>query len=131
TAAVRIPAHAVLDFAIGIPRPAWPQGAVVFEVRACEGEDVCDLLFEEALDPSTGAGRGWQDRRVSLDSVAGSDRTFVFMTRLTNPDPRAFSFPLWANPTVYAPIRRYRADANVVLLPIDTLGAHPLRVYGY
>lgn len=129
TPVVRIPSGAYLDFAIGIPRAVWAQGAVEFEVLACAPRG-CDLLFNETLDPSTEAGHGWQDRRVSLESVAGSDRHFRFTTRLQNADPRAFSFPLWANPSVYAPQHESQA-VNIILLSIDTLRADHLTSYGY
>ena len=130
TATVRIPRGAYLELGIGILDPAWEQGAVEFEVKACRA-NACDLVFQEILDPTSAATRGWQDRRVSLDSLAGTDRMFEFTTRLTNADPHAFSFPLWGNPTVYAPAHRASEAANVILLSIDTLRANHLTTYGY
>ncbi|MBI1816111.1 MAG: sulfatase [Deltaproteobacteria bacterium] len=129
TASVHIPPHAYLDFAIGIPRAAWSQPPVTFTIKACD-DKTCDLLFTENLDARSEAGHGWHDRRVSLESVADSTRVLAFETELQG-EPQAYSFPLWANPTVFAPEKPASKPPNIILLSIDTLRADHLTSYGF
>jgi len=131
TQPVQLPTAARLSFGMGIKRPAWSQGPVVFTIKACDEEaDVCEPVFSERLDPSSENAHGWQDRAVSLESLAGRTRAFLFETRVSNPNKDAFSLPAWSNPTVYVP--RVPTDGpNVILLSIDTLSAKHLPLYGY
>jgi arylsulfatase A-like enzyme len=129
TPPVEIPEAAELEFGIGLLEPDWGWDPVEFSVRACEG-DRCETLFAETFDPSGAAGAAWRDRRVSLASLAGRTLAFHFeATRLSEEAP--FSFPVWANPTVYAPAPRDDQHPNVILLSIDTLRADHLGSYGY
>lgn len=121
-----IPRGARMEFGIGILEPAWSQEPVVFDVQACT-EQACEPIFTETIEPV----RGWQDRSVALDNLAGKTRAFVFETHPRANGPASFSLPVWANPTVYAPVRRTAADVNVILLSIDTLRADHLSSYGY
>jgi len=130
TAEVTIPKAAQLAFGIGIEQPAWSQGPVVFTIKSCESER-CEPLYSESLDPTNDAGQGWHDRKVSLKELAGRKRSLLFETRLDNDDERAFSFPLWANPTIYPLHAGSKDRVNVVLLSIDTLSARHLPLYGY
>lgn len=129
TTEVHIPEGAQLEFAVGILEPAWAQGPVDFRLLSCEAND-CDLLFSERIDPSIESQRGWQERRISLDDLAGKTRAFVFEAK-PRLKKKGFSFPVWANPTLYAPKARQDGDVNVILLSIDTLRASNLTSYGY
>jgi arylsulfatase A-like enzyme len=129
TPPVEIPQAAELEFGIGLLEPDWGWDPVEFSVRACEG-DRCETLFAESFDPSGADGATWRDRRVSLAALAGRTLAFRFeATRLAEEAP--FSFPVWANPTVYAPAPRDDRHPNVILLSIDTLRADHLGSYGY
>ena len=129
TPPVEIPEAAELEFGIGLLEPDWGWDPVEFSVRACKGER-CETLFEEDFDPSAGPGAGWRNRRVGLAALAGQTLSLRFdATRLSEEAP--FSFPVWANPTVYAPAPRDEQHPNVILLSIDTLRADHLGSYGY
>jgi len=129
TPPVEIPEAAELEFGIGLVEPDWGWDPVEFSVLACDG-DRCETLFAEDFDPKGDAGAAWQNRRVSLAALAGQTLAFRFeATRLSEEAP--FSFPVWANPTIYAPVPRAAQHANVILLSIDTLRADHLGSYGY
>lgn len=130
TSNIPIPPGARMEFGIGILEPAWSQEPVTFDLKACAGE-VCESLFSEVVGANSDVGRGWQDRSVALDGLAGQTRSFLFETHHRASGTASFSLPVWANPTVYAPVKRTRGDANVILLSIDTLRADHLTSYGY
>lgn len=125
--AVAVPQHAILGFSIGVQEPAWGQGPVEFQVRACVGTD-CRAVFREAVDPAK--QRSWLSRQVDLSAYAGKKAAFGFETRLLSKKEDAFSLPGWGNPTVYAPVAD-RERANIILVSIDTLAAGHLPTYGY
>lgn len=129
TPAVEIPEAAELEFAIGLVEPRHGFDPVDFEIKACR-ESECQSLFLERLDPRDAAGPGWRNRRISLAALAGSRRQLVFETRRTR-EQAPFSFPVWANPTLYAPAPRSADQVNVILLSVDTLRADHLTPYGY
>ncbi|MBI4517294.1 MAG: sulfatase-like hydrolase/transferase [Deltaproteobacteria bacterium] len=129
TAVLPIPPGAEMELAFGILEPAWSQGSVSFSVSACEQAD-CAVMSSDTLDPGRSSGQGWQHRRLSLAALAGKSVAFVFDTAHAAASERAFSFPVWANPTVYVPSARSRDDVNVILLSIDTLRAQQLPSYG-
>lgn len=129
TAAVEIPEGAWLEFAVGVLEPASGFDPLEFRVQACQRER-CETLFVETFDPAGPGGGHWQDHRVSLAALAGSTRTLHFEARrLAQEAP--FSLPLWANPTLYAPVPRGAEERNVILLSVDTLRADHLSSYGY
>jgi arylsulfatase A-like enzyme len=130
TAPVEVPAHADLEFAIGLLESAWAQGPVAFRVRACEA-GACAELFEEVLDPGAAEAGRWRDRSVGLGSLAGSRRSFVFESELLSDAEDAYSFPLWADPVVLASAPRGERSVNLVLISLDTLRADHLASYGY
>jgi len=130
TQEIDMPPHAELRFGIGIAPPAWRQGPVRFEIQSCRAA-ACESIFAETLDPAGAEGRLWQDRSVSLAKWAGQRRSFRFSARLVHDDGGGFSFPRWANPTVYAPKPPPARSLNVILLSIDTLRADHLTTYGY
>jgi arylsulfatase A-like enzyme len=126
TGPVEIPVDASLEFAIGLLLARWGRDPVAFSVEACAGER-CERLFEERFDPAE--GEAWRDRRVDLGALAGETRELRFRAeRLASSSP--FSFPIWANPTLYAPEPRGERR-NLILLSIDTLRADHLSAYGY
>ena len=123
---VEIPAGASLEFAIGLLLARWGRDPVAFSVEACDGPH-CERLFEERVDPAE--GEAWRDRRVDLAAFAGQTRELRFRAeRLAEAAP--FCFPIWANPTLYAPEAR-DGRRNLILLSVDTLRADHLSAYGY
>lgn len=130
TAPVTVPLKAYLQFAIGIEKAAWAQGPVEFRVRSCAGSE-CQTLFQEVLDPSIPDERSWQTRRADLAPLAGRQVSFSFESRLLSNKRAAFSLPVWANPTVYAPVATQAPRVNIILVSLDTLSAKHLPTYGY
>jgi arylsulfatase A-like enzyme len=128
TPEVDIPKDAVLEFAIGHLESELGNDPVDFSVQACDAED-CEQIFEEISDPK-GNPHGWRDRRVELSNLGGTHRSFRFEANQTRSEA-PYSFPMWANPTIYAPTQRSEAEPNVILLSIDTLRADHLTSYGY
>ncbi len=92
------------------------------------------LLLDELVDPDQ-ATRGWIERRIGLDALAGQRVRLHFSNRLpvspkdtppaagTSATLRpAFSAPLWGAPRILAP-RPRGAHRNVILLSLDTMRA--------
>jgi arylsulfatase A-like enzyme len=129
TPPIEVPEAAELEFGIGLVEPALGRDPVEFAVLACDG-DRCQTLFEETVDPAAGAAASWRNRRVSLAALAGQTRAFRFEARRLF-EQAPFSFPVWANPTIYAPVARGDRHVNVILLSVDTLRADHLGSYGY
>lgn len=130
TQPVDVPAHAVLELAMGILAPARGQGPVRFSVSACEGEN-CRAVFSQVLDDRDHMTDTWCDASIDLRALGGSRVSFVFDTALVAGDPTRFSLPVWANPTLLVPSATRRRRRNVVLVSIDTLRADHLGTYGY
>jgi arylsulfatase A-like enzyme len=130
TAPVIVPPDSYLDFSIGIEEAAWGEGPVEFQVRSCT-RDECETLFQEIVDPSVSDERGWQARRLDLARLADRELFFSFESRLLSSRDDAFSFPVWANPTVYAPVESPDGGVNIILISLDTLAAEHLPTYGY
>jgi arylsulfatase A-like enzyme len=129
TAPFQVPEGARLEFAIGVVEPDWGFDPVRFSVEACEGER-CETVWSSVYEP-TGADRsGWRDESVSLADFAGRKLHFRFLARRQT-EEAPFSFPVWANPTVWADAPRRPGTRNVILLSIDTLRADHLSAYGY
>ena len=123
-----VPEGGQLEFAVGVVEPDWGFDPVDFHIEACEGER-CETVFRERYDPAGASEGRWRDHRVSLARFAG--RTLVLRFRAKRQASDApFSFPVWANPTLYAPAAR-GDGSNVILLSIDTLRADHLTPYGY
>jgi len=127
--AIEIPEAAWLEFAIGVVESRYGFDLVEFEIQACR-DDVCRRLFRELVDPRDERGSGWQNRRISLAALAGTRQQLVFQTRRKS-ELAPFSFPVWANPTLYAEAPRSPEQSNVILISIDTLRADHLTPYGY
>jgi hypothetical protein len=130
TREVEIPPGARLEFAMGILESGPSEVPVRFSIEAC-GDGYCDLLFAEVLDPSAEGASGWQDRALSLESLAGTVRSLRFRTEPPGQQEAEFSLPVWANPTLLALVTGSQRPRNVILLSIDTLRRDHLDVYGY
>lgn len=130
TPEVEIPRRAVLEFSIGVLDVAWHYGPVEFSLSACDAAE-CSSLFTETLDPSQAQNQGWMERSVSLESLAGKRRAFLFETQHRGSEPEAFSLPAWANPTIWAPAPGALSTPNLILISLDTLSATHLSLYGY
>ncbi len=129
TAPLLIPERGQLELSLGILEVASGQGAVRFVAEACEKER-CSELLEETLDPSTPAGKLWNDRTLDLSELAGTTRTLRFRTQRLGPKG-GFSFPVWADPVLLVPEIAPDPGPNIVLVSIDTLRRDHLDVYGY
>jgi arylsulfatase A-like enzyme len=125
SAPVEVPADASLALGFGVLDVARSFGAVQFHVAACDGDD-CETLLDERLAPTAEAA-GWQDRRLSLASLAGTTRSFRFRTV----EDSGAALPVWSDPTVVAPARRGDPRLSILLLSIDTLRRDHLDLYGY
>jgi len=128
TRPLEVPSDATLGFATGIAPVAFDQGAVRFSVETCAGGD-CQPLFAGDVDPTKQEDRTWHDRRVSLETIGGSTRSFRFRTEPLRGADSA-SLPLWGNPVITAP-RTLPRRPNVILLSIDTLRRDHLDLYGH
>jgi len=127
---IEVPRRAYLEFAIGVTQPDVHPGPLEFVLQGCV-EERCSKLFQEVVDPMDPAKRGWLDRRVSLDALGGEKVSFVFEAAPHGAPSEGFSYPLWANPTLYAAKHESQDRANVILLSVDTLGAQHLPSYQY
>lgn len=126
TAVVNVPKNASLGFSIGILDIARHQGPVRFTVDFCHDAKNCEELFRKDLAP----GLSWSDQHVPLPNLAGKKGRFRFTTLVLG-DKKAWSFPVWANPTLWEERERPANTPNLVLLSIDTLRADHLNTYGY
>ncbi len=128
TTELEVPKGARLEFAVGVVEPDWGFDPVEFRIEACEGER-CETVFRERYDPAGPDDGHWRDHRVSLAGFGGRRLVLRFgAERLASAAP--FSFPVWADPTLYAPAPRGEGR-NVILLSVDTLRADHLSPYGY
>ena len=125
TRAVEIAPRSTLEFGIGLLAAGF-QSRVGFSVEACEASG-CTGIFDAELDPAK--PEGWRDQVLSLARFSGREVSFRFITRHVRAKPEAFAFPVWSNPTVFAP--RARAGPNFVLISLDTLRADHLPWHGY
>ncbi|MBI5504735.1 MAG: sulfatase [Deltaproteobacteria bacterium] len=128
--AVRVPAGGDLAFATGVLEEAWDQGPVRFRVQVCHGAD-CAEVYAKEVDPRDGKAGKWQDESVSLERFAGQDVSIVLRTEYQPANDGAFSFPLWANPTLRSRELVRRRRPNLILLSVDTLRADRLPTYGH
>jgi len=125
-----VPPGASLGFAIGILESAWGEGPVEFSVQACDAHG-CAAIFSEVVDPAREAKGRWRERSVSLADREGSQLALRFESRALAAHEASFSFPLWANPTVLAPVRARAGTRNLILVSLDTLRADHLPSWGY
>jgi arylsulfatase A-like enzyme len=130
TGPVEIPERATLEFGVGILEAGWSDGAIDFSVLACERRR-CLTVYQESIEPSALADRGWQDRSVRLDAFGGKRISFRFDAHHRSVPPDGYMFPAWSNPRIYAPSERRSHEVNVLLISIDTLRADHLSSYGY
>jgi len=127
---VYIPEGATFEFGFGVLPQAWDGGPVEFTIDGCVSRS-CERLFAEVLDPASDSARSWHDRTLELGRFAGKSLALEFKTARARRDDGGFTFPVWANPTLYAPAPRPDDALNVILLSIDTLRADHLTSYGY
>ena len=125
-----IPAGAVLRFSIALDEAmrAVAPGAVAFEVSAVdvEGER---KLFERVIDPASPDARAWIDAEVSLDQLRGRTMSLRFRARAVAKGSVPAAFPLWGDPTVWAP-ERAAERPTIVLVSLDTLRARSTSTWG-
>lgn len=129
---VRIPAGAVLRFAVGFHDSvrATPGDAVEAMVWALgeRGERV--RIFRRRVDPRAQAG--WREERVPLAALAGREVTFVFQARRATHGRGGPPSPLlWGDPVLLAPRTETPERRSVVLVSLDTLRARSTSLYGY
>jgi len=124
-----IPESASLEFATGILGEQWGNTSVEFQLEACKSND-CRTLFKKTITAEAVRTARWQHNRLQLSGIAGSGWRFIFRTKQKRKDAGIQIFPVWANPTVYAPERIPAGNPNVILLSIDTLRADVLPLYG-
>ena len=131
---MRIPAGAVLTFAVGIQEPAWyvDSSPVQFTVEARSPEGDIEL-YRRALDPARRPeDRRWFDERVSLATIAGRTVMLRFLVRPAYAADRRPQLPMWADPTLLAPrAARSPCPPGIVLVSLDTLRAKSMSAYGY
>jgi len=121
TPVVRIPPNARLEAAIGVLNPANIATSVGFVIKACEAED-CRPVFEEKFASDFGLGDvPWRTVKADLASYANRDVSFEFETETVANGPSSRLFPLWANPTVFAP---RAGDAPGVATNVVLISAH-------
>lgn len=125
-----IPAGAVLRFSIALDeamRGVAP-APVAFEVTAVdvEGER---RLFERVLDPASGETHGWSDVEISLDALRGRTMSLRFRARAAGGAGAPAAFPLWGDPTLWAP-QRAAERPTIVLVSLDTLRARSTSTWG-
>ncbi len=123
-----LPEGAWFEAAVAVLEPARSEGAVRFELLACEG-DGCERLFAETVDPAE--TRGWRELRVPLAALAGRRRAIELRTELVAKGTGAVSLPVWSNPTIYARGPAGDGPRGLLLLSIDTLRADHLSSYGH
>ncbi len=129
TPEVIISADSVLEFATGVLHEQWKTAAVELQLQACRRAD-CQTLFAETLDADEIKNNLWISHKIPLDGIQGDHWRFVFRSQQTSDDSGARVFPVWANPTVYAPEPIGAGSPNVILLSVDTLRADVLQDYG-
>lgn len=125
-----IPAGAVLRFSIALDevmRSIAP-GPVAFQVSASdvEGER---KLFERVLDPASPDAHAWRDVELSLDALRGRTMSLRFRARAVDSGGKPAAFPLWGDPTVWAP-ERAAERPTIVLVSLDTLRARSTSTWG-
>ncbi len=128
SAAVEIPDHARLEFAIANEGATADSPPLRFLVDLCQ-EGKCDPIFDETVEPTEQGGvLPWETRTVSLERYAGQTRYFRFSER--SPPPGRL-LPLIAEPRILVPEGRMGRHPNLVVISIDTLRADHLPTYGY
>jgi hypothetical protein len=135
TAPLEVPPGARLRFGIGLDESGWlpAQPPISFRISAIEGETET-VVFDERLEATTHPEeRGWLDRDVSLERIAGHDVRLRFAAGPAgDAGPSApFLFPVWSDPVIVAPGPAEKARRNLLLISLDTLRADHLGSYGY
>jgi hypothetical protein len=129
--AVMVPEHARLELAYGLSPAAGIPGAapVLLEVAAEPEGGAVVSLWNATIQGERADGPRWNEVSVPLDAVAGKNARFHFRARTVG-DGRPALVPLWADPTIVAPVQPKAARRNVILISIDTLRADRLAAYG-
>ena len=129
--AVMVPEHARLELAFGLSPAAGIPGAapVMLEVAAEPEGGAVVSLWNATIQGERADGPRWNEVSVPLDAVAGKNARFHFRARTVG-DGRPALVPLWADPTIVAPVQPKAARRNVILISIDTLRADRLAAYG-
>lgn len=136
SASFTVPPRARLDFAVAVLEPAWASGPVDFALDACptarapEADGACEPLFRSRVDPSEPAGRGFLDRSLGLQELAGRKIRLRFSAAPAG-GADARSLPVFADPVLLAPGPRGKDERSLVLVSLDTLRADHLGSYGY
>ena len=130
TAPLAIPAGAVLRFSVALDEAMREVAATPVQLSVSavdvEGERP---LFERVLDPAARDLRGWHDVEVPLEALRGRTMSLRFRARPVGDASAAAAFPLWGDPTVWAP-ERAPERPTIVLVSLDTLRARSMSAYG-
>ncbi len=129
--AIDVPAESRLELAVGLSPAAAIAGAapIALEIAAIPDGGAEQSLWSSTLPGESADGPRWREVAVELAAIAGRRVRFVFRARAVGDGP-AVVVPLWADPTIVAPMPRPAARRNVVLISIDTLRADRLNAYG-
>ena len=131
---IEVPEGAVLTFAVGVQEPAWyvDSAPVQFTVEARSAAGDVEV-YRRSLDPARRRDdRRWFDERVPLTAFAGRTAVLHFKVRPLSAGELRPQLPMWADPTVLAPVtERARPMPSIVLVSLDTLRAKSMSAYGY
>jgi arylsulfatase A-like enzyme len=121
---------AALRFAYALSEAAGMPGGGAITLEVATREPAARApLWSAVVDASKPETHRWREASVPLDALGGRPARLVFRAR-AGEGGRAALLPLWADPTVAAPMPRAPKHRNVVLISIDTLRADRLGVYG-
>jgi hypothetical protein len=126
-----VPPGAVLRLALALD-PSMREitkTKVTFEVSAADADGERPLL-SRTLDPALAADHGWIEAEVPLDALQGRSVTLRFRARASGDAAQPAAFPLWGDPTVWAPQRSRIARPTIVLVSLDTLRARSTSTWG-
>jgi hypothetical protein len=126
TPAFSLAPRARLRFGVGLSDAGRRDAAPVpFSLAVVRGGGP-ERIWQRDLDPARVA---WEDHEVDLGRWAGETVALRFEA-----GGEALAFPLWSDPTVYAPVAsapNASPTRNVLLISLDTLRADRLGCYGY
>ena len=134
---IAVPAGARLRFGVGLDESEWPSGMPGASFTCTAVEDGRESeLFHTEIDPARNPSeRRWLDGDVDLGPLAGHIVRLRFDSAPLGGDPGApFIFPVWSDPTIYAPepaAAERRQIRNLLLISLDTLRPDHLGCYGY
>lgn len=129
TKVFKVPVQARLEVASGIVGSPV-QASASFAIDACRGGE-CRTIYQRVADAARAEERGWNDVRVDLGELAGSEVALIFRGEVLDGGGEPAAVPVWANPVVVAPRALAHRPPNILLISIDTLSAKHLELYGH